>query len=299
MFTQRIPLDEDFRFRSVVESHGWYQLLPFNYSQSHGILTRTQCLADGRIVRIHMEQSSNTSRENFLLIQTEGDAFPTDHAEIDGLVRKMLNLNKDLSAFYDLLIDLPEYDWVERVGAGYILRGATVWEDLAKTLLTTNITWRQTVEMCNRLVTLGDKTPFGDYLFPTPQQIARMNIAELTAHVGAGYRGAFLHQLATQITQGEVDVEAWDDPMLDSERVFENVMALKGFGQYAAASIMRLLGHHDRIGLDSVARETYARLYNDGEPVPDSVIHYHYAKYGAWQGLVLWMDVMREDYVGK
>jgi hypothetical protein len=40
--------------------------------------------------------------------------------------------------------------------AGRLLVSPTVWEDLAKTLLTTNTTWGATVQMCRRLLTLGE-----------------------------------------------------------------------------------------------------------------------------------------------
>ena len=54
-----------------------------------------------------------------------------------------------------------------------------------------------------------------------------------------------------------------------------------------------MYGHFDKIAIDSACRETYAALHNDGAKADDNQIKRHYARYGAWQGLVMWMDIMR------
>ncbi|MEZ4614458.1 MAG: hypothetical protein R2867_02935 [Caldilineaceae bacterium] len=45
-------------------------------------------------------------------------------------------------------------------GRGRLLRSPTLWEDVVKTIATTNVTWRNTVSMIHRLVdTLGAPFP--------------------------------------------------------------------------------------------------------------------------------------------
>jgi hypothetical protein len=73
------------------------------------------------------------------------------------------------------------------------------------------------------------------------------------------------------------------------------VISLHGFGEYATGSIMRLLGHHTTLGLDSVCRDTYARLFNNGDKAPDSEVEAFYESFGKWRGLALWMDVLSLD----
>lgn len=295
MFTQRILIDPGFNFRATVESHGWYQLPPFQYHPEHGVLSRVHQMPDGRIVRIHVEQSGNTSRETFLLVQTEGDVFATDHAVIDAIVRRMLCLDWDLGDFYALTRSLPDYGWVDRAGAGRLLRAPSVWEDLVKTLLTTNTTWSQTINMVRKLVTLGGDSPFG-HAFPTPQQVAVRDVAALTAHVSCGYRGPYLHTLAAQVASGELNVEQWSEPGIDSQTLHKQIKSLKGFGDYAVASVLRLLGHHDVLSIDTVCRDMFARKHHNGEKPTDAVIRAHYEPYGKWRGLIMWMDVIREDF---
>ena len=61
-------------------------------------------------------------------------------------------------------------------GRGALLRSPTLWEDVVKTICTTNVSWGNTVSMVRRLVEqLG--APYtqrhaASLLFPTPQQVA-------------------------------------------------------------------------------------------------------------------------------
>jgi hypothetical protein len=71
------------------------------------------------------------------------------------------------------------------------------------------------------------------------------------------------------------------------------VKALKGFGDYAAGSILKLLGHFDRLATDTECRAVYIDI-NDGVPAQnDAEIAAYYEPFGQWRGLFQWMDVMR------
>lgn len=293
MFSQRILTDETFNFRATVESHGWYMLPPFSYDREEGVLTRVHRLLDGRVIRLHIRATGNASRRSFLLVQSEGPVFPTDLAEIDATVSGMLCMSWHLDAFYALLRTMPGYDWAERERAGRMMRAPSVWEDLVKTLLTTNTTWAGTINMSTRLNALGEESDFG-HAFPDAARIAAFTPEALADEVRLGYRAAYLHELAVRVASGDLDVEAWASPEMTSADLYRAITALKGFGDYAAASLMRLLGHHDRLSIDTICRDTFAECHNDGQRAPDSAIRAHYDAYGDWRGLVLWMDVIRD-----
>ena len=86
--------------------------------------------------------------------------------ELAGVVRHMLRLDEDMSAFYAVAAADPELEWVVD-GAGRMLRSPTVFEDLVKTICTTNCTWSATVRMVTALV-----TELGQGTFPTPAVMA-------------------------------------------------------------------------------------------------------------------------------
>jgi 3-methyladenine DNA glycosylase/8-oxoguanine DNA glycosylase len=290
----RLATPPDFKFWATVGSHGWCELPPFGYDDATHTLTRIQQLSDGQIVYLTI----NENQMDGLSIHVEGakGKLKTRQAdEIREAVRRCLNLDQDISVFHGLVRDHPRYGWIERLGVGRMLSSPTVWEDLVKTLLTTNTTWNMTVQMCRRLATLGDSYPGGGHAFPTPERLAAMSADELNSQVRAGYRGAYLHELAARVVNGELDIESWRSRELSGTELFKRVKALKGFGDYAAGSVLKLLGHFDRLATDSECREAYKKI-NGGLPGTDKEIAAYYDPFGQWRGLVQWMDVMA-DYL--
>ena len=122
-----------------------------------------------------------------------------------------------------------------------------------------------------------------------------MDFDELAASVRAGYRSAYLYTLAERITAGDVDLNAWEQ--FDSDGLYRAVKSLRGFGDYAASTVTRMLGHFDKLAIDSACRDMYAKLHNNGVKGSDKAIAAHYAPYGNWRGLVMWMDIMRRACV--
>jgi 3-methyladenine DNA glycosylase/8-oxoguanine DNA glycosylase len=282
-----------FRFWTTVTSHGWCVLQPFSSHDETHTLERIHQLGDGAVVRLNLA----ADKDEHILVTIEGLAdglSPTQAAELTHGLTNAFNLDRDLSDFYALVRQYPRYQWIEQKAAGRMLAAPTVWEDLAKTLLTTNTTWNMTKKMVARLNTLGAPYGGGGHAFPAPERIAGMTPDDLNAHVRAGYRGAYLHELATRIAEGELDVESWRDPALASTELYKRVKSLKGFGDYAAGSILKLLGHFDRLATDTECRAVYKAI-NDGVPAQhDGEITAYYEPFGQWRGLVQWMDVMQD-----
>ncbi|MBZ0275171.1 MAG: 3-methyladenine DNA glycosylase [Anaerolineae bacterium] len=283
-----IAIPPGFCFWPTVMSHGWYNLPPFSCDHDLQTLFRIQQLQDGAVIKMGIAREV----DNTLSVMTQVDLNPAQVEELTGVVERCMNFAVDLTAFYDLMRDHPRYEWIEQVGAGRMLSAPTVWEDLVKTLLTTNTSWDMTTQMVRRLVTLGEPHSTGLHAFPTPERLAAMTPDDLNAHVRAGYRNAYLHTLATRIAEGTLEVESWRDPAIPSAELYQRVTALKGFGPYAAGSVLKLLGHFDRLATDSECRETYEVLVNGGVPGTDKEIAAYYEPFGRWRGLVQWMDVM-------
>ena len=215
MTTMTLKTPPGFRFWPTATSHGWCDLQPFSSQDELHSLERIHQLSDGSVVRLIMAADAD---EN-IQVAVEGLADSLSPAQIDELTRGLtnaFNLDRDLSEFYALVRQYPRYQWIEHKAAGRMLAAPTVWEDLSKTLLTTNTTWNMTKQMTARLNSLGEPYSGGGNAFPTPECIAAMNPDELNAHVRAGYRGAYLHELATRIAGGEIDAESWRDPALIS-----------------------------------------------------------------------------------
>lgn len=215
-------------------------------------------------------------------------------AEIVHAVHVMLALDDDLSPFYALLAGDPILEWATK-GAGRLYRSPTAFEDVIKTILTTNCAWSATIRMNNALVEhLGTVAPGGAHAFPTPQAMAEAPLSFYRDVVRAGYRGPYLRSLATSVAKGELDLEALraaDRAKLDDEALEMQLRALPGVGPYAAAHIMMLFGRRHRLVLDSATRPRYAKL--SGRKAKDSTIIRKFARYRTDAGLAFWLYITR------
>ena len=285
-----ISVREQFDFKQTVLSHGWYMLAPFQLDRDSMTLHYTYQATSGDVLHLSMGQVGEQIQVDVPDVDT---VSPDLNDEISNVVKTIFNTNWDLTPFYRAMRDFEGYDWLENERKGRILIAPTVWEDLAKVLLTTNTTWAQTIQMSQRLCYLGTPHPTlsNTFAFPSPQMIANIDFEVFASALRAGYRTAYLYKLAQKITQGELDVESWR--MLDGETLYRQVKSLKGYGDYSAGTIVRMLGHFDKLAIDSACREMYATLHNDGEKGDDKAIQALYVQFGQWKGLVMWMDIMR------
>ena len=285
-----IETPADFSFAATVFSHGWRSLAPFEYDREAGALYRTERLPKGGLAVVRM---SSGDRGVVLVAVTATRGLDEDDATfIKGAVSRCLSLDSDLTGFYEAITREPHHKWVIDHRAGRVLTSSSVWEDLVKTLTTTNTSWSNTVSMCERLARIGPQVG-GRHCFPTPSEIRALGVDELGEATGLGYRAPYLHELASAIDDGQVEPERWREASLDSAEIERQILELKGFGPYAAANMLKLLGHYERLAIDSSVRETFRVRINDGVKPSDADIERHYEPYGQWRGLVMWFDVMK------
>jgi len=243
------------------------------------------------------------------LVVTVADAGPppgeAEAAALAATARRMLCLDDDLSGFYASVTADPDLAWAAR-GAGRLLRSPTVFEDVVKTVCTTNCAWSATERMVGALVgRLGEPAPGappGDVsgrAFPTPAAMAAAGDDFYAGVARAGYRGPYLRAIAARVASGELDLEALlaaGRDELPDEEVASILLALPGVGPYAAAHIMMLLGRHSRLVLDSWTRPKYARLVGKpkGRLVADRTIERRFRRYGLSAGLAFWLFLTRD-----
>ena len=272
--------------RRTLASHGVADLPPNEIDAPAGTLTTTLALPRGAVtLRVA------PGRKGFARVDGTGPSTGAVEA-----VRQMLRLDADLSAFYAVAAADPELSWAA-VGAGRLMRSPTVFEDVVKTICTTNCAWSATVRMTTALVDhLGLEAPGGRRAFPTPAAMAGADEAFYRDVVRAGYRGAYLRSLAESVAEGRLDLESLNDPELSDDEVADRLIALPGCGPYATAHIMMLLGRYSRLVLDSWTRPTYARLR--GRKAADRTIERRFRSYRDYAGLAFWLYLTR-DWVSE
>ena len=251
-----IATPADFSFAATVFSHGWRNLAPFEYDREAGTLSRTERLPTGGLAVVRM-----SAGEGGVVAVTAKATRRLDEADA-GFVRRAvsrcLSLDRDLAGFYGAIGDDLRYRWIIDHRAGRLLASSSIWEDLVKTLTTTNTSWSNTISMCQRLARIGPQID-GRHCFPTPSEIRAIGVAELGEATGLGYRTPYLHELASAIDDGEVEPERWREASVDAGDIEQQILALKGFGPYAAANMLKLLGHYERLAIDSSVQRDVPR----------------------------------------
>jgi 3-methyladenine DNA glycosylase/8-oxoguanine DNA glycosylase len=205
----------------------------------------------------------------------------------------MLRLDEDFSEFYQLMAHHAGWPLRLKPGGGRLLRCPTLFEDIIYTLCTTNINWAGTIRMVERLVlTLGESFPGRPEwrAFPTSATIVAAGPDILRRETGLGYRSDYVWQLAAQISEGHLDLAAFEDPTKPSEVLLRELRQLKGVGNYAAATILMLLGRYEHLAIDSELRAFATKKYFQDEPPTEAQIREIYAPWGRWQYLAYWFD---------
>ena len=289
----RGPAGEPVDLWRTLVSHGVASLPPSQLDEEARVLTVTVPVsrAKPRTLRIR-EARAGKARVDVL-----GPA-PSQRVlrEIRDVVSQMLNLEEDLSPLYAAAAADPELSWVTE-GAGRMLRSPTVFEDVVKTICTTNCAWSATVRMVGALVAeLGEESVGGfGRAFPTPAAMASAPQSFYRDVVRAGYRGPYLRTLAADVAAGSLDLEllrVTPTHELPDDEVAEALLALPGVGPYAAAHVMMLLGRHSRLILDSWTRPKYAGL--NGRKAADRQIERRFKRYGDYAGLAFWLFLTRD-----
>ncbi|HEY0003374.1 MAG TPA: hypothetical protein VGB17_01095 [Pyrinomonadaceae bacterium] len=290
---QIISLDAPvgFSFKRTAASHGWNSLLPFEFDQDNWTLRRVLNPAEGRTPLTVIIRGTAQKIE----IQVPGSPGVRTLAGVSSDVRHMLRLDDEMGEFYEAVEGDADFGWIVREGAGRLLRSPTVYEDLVKTICTTNCSWALTEKMVTGLVqNLGLMAKDGRRAFPTPQAMAAAPLSFYRDEVRAGYRAAYLLELAERVASGALDVEGWLSSELSTPELQREMKRVKGVGDYAAENMLKLLGRYDCLALDSWVRAKFARVHNGGRAARDQKIARYYSRFKHWRGLALWCDMTRD-----
>jgi N-glycosylase/DNA lyase len=288
------PFDLDL----TVRAHGFYDLAPWKYDPERRVLARPLRVAPGRVVDAEVAPRDGPGGGLAVRLTAAGRLAAGEGTEARRQLRACLALDEDLTAFYERVRELdgdgrlPALRWAVERGAGRLLRSPTVFEDAVKTLCTTNCSWALTRVMAANLVErLGEVGPGGARAFPTPEAMAAQPERFYREAIRAGYRAGALRELARRVASGELDVEAWRTSPASTDALAEVIAELPGFGPYATEHLLRLLGRHDHLALDSWTRAKLTRLRGRRRVPTDRAIRRWYAPYGRFAGLAMWLEV--------
>jgi 3-methyladenine DNA glycosylase/8-oxoguanine DNA glycosylase len=281
----RLPLrgagGEPIDFLQTINSHGVARLAPALADETAGTYRRSLRLGE-RVLPITMRAKSGE-----IVVESAGRVGKRDAELIGAMISRMFRLDDDLSPFYARIAGDERLKWAA-AGGGRLLASPTVFEDVVKTICTTNCVWGATVRMTDALVQLGGGA------FPEPSLLAKTPDAWYRDVAKMGYRGPYVKVIAADVASGKLDLETLlSGRGLTDEEVDERLRKLPGVGPYAAAHIAQLLGRHKRLILDSWTRPAYLRLTGK-KTAKDRTIERAFAAYGDYAGLAFWLVLTHE-----
>ncbi len=275
-----------FNFHSVVMSHGWVQLAPFRFDEEHFILGYVDRLANGRVAEYRI-----TEAPQGVTVDSPGRFSKAEQNEVRSKVEWMLALDQDFSLFYKVARMEPKLRHVRKLARGRVLRSPTFFEDVLKTILTTNTLWAATKRMnLNLIGAYGEALPGSSELraFPTPERLARTTPDELRETVRAGYRAPAIHELARRAASGELDIEGFKTSALGTLELRKELLKIRGIGPYAAANLLMILGRSDYIPIDTYALKMVSHEWHKGKPITAKEVEKAFLKWGEYKGLAFW-----------
>ena len=273
-----------FNLQAVIRSHGWVSLDPFVTAEPFREMSFVHELSSGRVVAAEV-----TPRKHGVRVAAPGRWRAAERDELAEKVARMVGLHVNLQPFYKLARQEPRLSHVKRRGQGRWLRSPTLFEDVVKTILTTNTTWAGTKRMNQRLVqTFGAALPRDDQrrAFPTPQRLARANEKKLRDEIKLGYRAPYVIELARQVSRGRLDLDELFAAELTTSELRKKLLAIKGVGPYAAANLLMLLGRYDYLPVDSWAIKLVSKQL--GRRAKPADVEKMFAPWDEWKALAYW-----------
>ncbi|MGE3465336.1 MAG: DNA-3-methyladenine glycosylase [Pyrinomonadaceae bacterium] len=274
-----IDIPSNFDFRATVYSHGWSELRPFILDEENWRLTYVFSESSSAVKGVIYQDDRR--------LRIDLDSTGVSPEKVIADARHVLRLDDDLGEFYSSVAVHEDLAWIAAKRAGRLVRSPTVWEDLVKTMCTTNCSWGLTKSMVTNLV---EKLGVGG-AFPTAEAMASGSEEFYRQEIRAGYRSPYFVELAAKVAAGDLDPESWLTSALPTDQLRKEMKKVKGVGDYAADNLLKLVGRYDGLALDSFLRSQFYKTHNKEKPCPDKKIERHYKKYGKWRGLVMWCDM--------
>jgi len=289
----KLPARKPFKFMSVVNSHGWVQLAPFSFDETSNTLSYIFRLSNGRVIELKL-----TDDRDGVNVETE-KLKKSEQNEVMDAVTWMFGLDMDFSAFYAASRSEPKLAHVKKQALGRVLRSPTLFEDVVKTIFTTNTLWGATRNMTKRLVEeygvalsggLSSSRPADEAFkaFPTPEAIAASDPETIKEKIRVGYRAPAIYELAVRVASRKYDLEVLKHSDLPTLELRKELMTINGVGPYTAANLLLILGRSDFIPVDSWALKLVSHEWYKGKLITAREVEKRFEKWGQFKGLAFW-----------
>ncbi len=264
--TLTLPVPDDFVLFKAVCSYGYFLLAPNRWDRRTGRFHRVFRGNRDRIIRVTMNQTD--ARPDRLRLTCDRKLAADEAAAIKQQTTRMLRIDEDQAAWYRV------HPIARRRRFGRMFRSADLFEDMVKTITGCNVTWRNTMTMNTLLV-----EHVGQGGWPTPAMVTDFGSERLKIRCKVGYRAERIVRLAEAFLDGSLDPAWYEDPARTTDELFHAIKALYGFGDYAANNMLQLLGHYDRLPIDTETYRHFCLTQNIKRPKDPTRLHRRIERY--------------------
>jgi 3-methyladenine DNA glycosylase/8-oxoguanine DNA glycosylase len=289
----------DFDFRSAVCSHGFFVLAPNRWASKTQSLRTIVTIDDDTAVPVVVSEKRDARGRDGIVLSSPARLGPSQRRAVRGAIWRMLRLGENLTAFHSLCRRSTTHQPAAEMRFGRLLRSPSLFEDVVKVICTCNTSWAQTVAMVQRITELwGVPTTDGATRgFPTPDRLARVSAATLRKGARIGYRAEFLHRLARDAADDPFELEAFERFDGSSDKLYEMLRFIHGVGDYAAAHLCMLLGHYDRLAVDTELKR-FLRQRHPRKRFTPAALRAYYDRWRPYQILAYWFELW-SDYTQR
>jgi 3-methyladenine DNA glycosylase/8-oxoguanine DNA glycosylase len=280
-----------FNFPNLIHSHGWYHLAPFSWNPKTQTLSRPLQFQNGTSASVTVSAKRNGTN-SLIQIDIDRKLNAQERQEVRHQVRRMLSLDEDLSTFHLACKQDPLLRFVHRNRSGGMLRSPTAFEDVIKTICTTNCSWQNTRSMCQKLCELASGN------FPSPAQLSRYSPTRLATKVPLGYRSKTVLEIARLTIAGDLPLDEWAHAK-QFDRIKSALENIWGIGPYALSHILMLLGDYSTIPVDSEVLKYLSHTHFAGAKVKPKDAVKPYENYGNFQFLAFKFARMARKMKGR
>lgn len=282
--TLTLPVPDDFVLFKAVCSYGYFLLAPNRWDREAGRFHRVFRAPGPRAQIVRVAISQTDTRPDRLRLQCDRAVTPDAAASIRRQTIRMLRIDEDQRPWYRV------HPAARRRRFGRMFRSPDLFEDMVKTITGCNVTWRNTMTM-NRL--LVEHVGHGGW--PTPAMIADFGGERLKTRCKVGYRAERIVRLAERFLDGSLDPAWYEAPGRTTDELFDALKALYGFGDYAANNMLQLLGHYDRLPIDTETYRHFCLTQNIKRPEDPTRLHKrierHYGRFRPFQFKAYWFEL--------
>ena len=194
-----------------------------------------------------------------------------DDNDFENIWKRYLALDLDYSALRNEIVSSRPDDEVLKnameYGSGIRLLRQEKWETLCSFIISQNNNIpriRSLVEAISRQ--FGDRIEsysVGEfYSFPSAQRIAEIGVDKLR-ELKVGFRAPYIHDAASKVASGEIDLEALDG--LSTDELLNTLMSIKGVGLKVASCVaLFAYGRLDCFPIDVWVKRVLNKYYPDG-----------------------------------